>query len=338
MKAASAIPTSNGHVQRNATSLAERLPQDLLRHLEKSLKKQWKRYCKELKRCQKDFSEEAVHESRVETRRLLAMIELLAGFFPAGRAKKVRRALKHHLDTFDDLRDTQVQLASVGKLRSAFRAARSFHEWLADREQRFARQTRRNIRRVKVGPLSKVIRVCRQQLEKTCRKEPPEKSIPALLDSVHCAFGRTLKLWALIDPRDTASIHCTRVAFKKFRYMVEALACSLPRGQTSLPTRLRQYQTLMGDIQDAEVLLQSYDKFLCQSSLAPQPARRFRDELLRRRQEFLDKFLPAADRVFEFWPVDLRSPGPTHAPPGAPGARGSRSTTPARKGRSKGAA
>src|SRR6266446_97083 len=80
-----------------------------LRHLRKSLKKQWKRYRKEIKRCQDEFSEKAVHRSRVTARRLLSTMELVSGFLPAQRVEKVQRALKRHLNTFDELRDTQVQ-------------------------------------------------------------------------------------------------------------------------------------------------------------------------------------------------------------------------------------
>ena len=84
-----------------------------------------------------------------------------------------------------------------------------------------------------------------------------------LLRSVDRAFSRTRQLRARIDPRDTRTIHRTRVAFKKFRYMVEALAEYLPGGdRPSAWPAMRHYQTMMGEIQDAEVLLRTLDKFL----------------------------------------------------------------------------
>src|SRR5215831_4856615 len=115
---------------------------DVLRHLASSLRIQWRRYRKRLKQCQERFSEEAVHESRVETRRLLATVELLRAFIAEKEIKKARRALKHHLDTFDQLRDTQVQLSYVRLLTRAFPLARTFHRWLQKREARFTRETR----------------------------------------------------------------------------------------------------------------------------------------------------------------------------------------------------
>jgi inorganic triphosphatase YgiF len=99
---------------------------DVLRHLGDSLHTQWLRYRKRLKRCQERFSEDAVHDVRVETRRLLSTIALLGAFIPERDIKKVRRALKRHLDTFDQLRDTQVQLGYVGRMAGTFPDAHAF--------------------------------------------------------------------------------------------------------------------------------------------------------------------------------------------------------------------
>jgi inorganic triphosphatase YgiF len=74
---------------------------DVLQHLGESLNTQWRRYRKRLRRCQGQFSQDAVHDVRVETRRLLSTIELLGAFIPERDIQKVRRALKRHLDTFD---------------------------------------------------------------------------------------------------------------------------------------------------------------------------------------------------------------------------------------------
>ena len=107
---------------------------DVLKHLGDSLRTQGRRYRKRLKRCQKHFSEDAVHASRVETRRLLATIELLGAFIPEHDLRKARRALKHHLETFGELRDTQVQLVYVGRMAGTFPDAQAFYDWLRDRK------------------------------------------------------------------------------------------------------------------------------------------------------------------------------------------------------------
>src|SRR5215469_13465442 len=73
--------------------------EEVFRRLSRLLKSQCKQYRKQLRRCQKKFSEKAVHDSRVAARRLISVVELLAPFLPPARVKKIERLLKQHLDT-----------------------------------------------------------------------------------------------------------------------------------------------------------------------------------------------------------------------------------------------
>ena len=296
-------------MRRNATSTAERnghptqnvavLPPETLGRLCGSLKQQFKRYRKQLRRCQKEFSEKAVHASRVETRRLLSVVELLEPFISAAHERKIRRALKRHLDIFDRLRDTQVQLPVVAQMRKPFPAARKFHSHLKKCEARFSKQTRRAIKRVKIGRPSKLVEACRRELAKQLKQSDPELTAAMLWRSVNRAFVRVGRLKTRIHPRDTRSIHCTRIAFKKFRYMLESLSKCWPVPGKALLSQMHDYQTLMGDIQDAEVLLQAFDK--CRErSLA---SRRFRQELVKRRNRLIRRFLERSGQLSEFWPL-----------------------------------
>jgi len=285
--------------------LPARLPGNSVTWLARSLKQQWKRYRKELKRCQNEFSEKAIHAFRVETRRLLSTLELLGGFLPARRVEKAQRLLKRHRDVFDDLRDTQVQLAAVGRMLRVFPAARPFQLCLLEREDRFAKRTGKNVKKVRTGRLGKLIAGCRGNVERQLAEAGPEKALAILLRSVDRAFRRTKQLRMRIKPRDPWTIHRTRVAFKKFRYMVEALAKHLPAVTSERLAAMRHYQTMMGEIQDAEVLLAALDKFLRKKEIKPEAARRFRAELLRRRQRLIRVFLKAADQLLEFWPLGV---------------------------------
>jgi CHAD domain-containing protein len=63
-----------------------------------------------LKRCQKKYSEAAVHDLRVATRRLISTLDLLSELRPDDDLRQTRRKLKKTLDLFSPLRDVQVQL------------------------------------------------------------------------------------------------------------------------------------------------------------------------------------------------------------------------------------
>ena len=246
-----------------------------------------------------------MHESRVETRRLLSLLDLLRPLLRRGQVNRAQSSLKEHLDTFDDLRDTQVQLLAVGKLRRLFVVAEPLYDYLLKREQRFRRETRANIKRIKTGRLGEFIEGCREDMREWRARATAEELNALLLGSVDAAFARALELRNQIRPGETAGIHRTRVAFKKLRYMIETLAEHLPADENLL-VAMHRYQTMMGDIQDAEVLLRTFDKFLLKKPVDLKAARRFRRELLRRRQWLIRVYLDAADQLSEFWCLEDR--------------------------------
>jgi CHAD domain-containing protein len=275
---------------------------DVLRHLADSLRSQWRRYRKRLQRCQEHFSEQAVHDSRVETRRLLATVELLRAFIPETDIRKARRTLKHHLDTFDQLRDTQVQLDYVGRLTRRFPVARRFSCWLAEREARFTRETRKAIKHVKTRRLGRRLAAFEGEIRRLREGLPPDRAFQTARKEIDQAFARVAQLCRRVRGSDTRTIHRTRIAFKRFRYMVEALAPLLPAVDEHQQRALRGYQSMMGDIQDVEVLLAAFENFVCHRTVDSRLTRPLRAELLRRRQWLIQVYLNAADRLRLFWP------------------------------------
>ena len=278
------------------------LSPETLRKLAGSLKDQWKRYRKQLRQCQRKVSERGVHDLRVETRRLLSLLHLLSPFLASGRLSKAETALKCHLDAFDDLRDIQVQLIAVRKLRKSFSAAQQFYRFLKKREARFCRSTRKHSRQLRCKPLSRCIAACRQDVRSGQKHADSPNANTLLVGAVTRAFNTAKKFRKNIDRNDPHTIHCTRIAFKKFRYMVEALAGCLKWADKSLLEQMRQYQGMMGDIQDAHVLLLAFERFFRKESLDPKPASKLTHELLRRRQLLITKYIAEADRLNDFWP------------------------------------
>ncbi len=301
MKKGTAASNPHQPAAHDGDPLHRELPADSLRHLARSLASQWKRYRKKLKRCQEKFSEKAVHDSRVETRRLLSTVELLGAFIPQRRVKKAQRVLKEHLDTFSALRDAQVQLRYVGKMQRAFPAARPFYAYLVECEERFRWQTRRGIKRIKTWRLGQAIARCEEELRGRRKRTTPRQAQTAMLRALERAFGRVLRLRKRIDPKRTVTIHRTRIAFKKFRYMVELLASVLTGVTEERLAAMRQYQAMMGSIQDLEVLLAALDKFLKKNEVEARPARQFREELARKREWLIRRYLDNADKVRELW-------------------------------------
>lgn len=275
---------------------------DVLKHLAESLCEQWQRYRKQLKRCQNQFSEAAVHKSRVETRRLLATVELLSAFFPERKLKKARRALKDHLDSFDKLRDTQVQLVYVEHLLRSNPAAKKFRAWLQAREKRFVSESRKAVKSIKTRRLGKRIARFRSDLEELRKDTNSERAFSMAQGAIRLAFARVAHLCRRVSAEDTETIHRTRVAFKRFRYMVEASSPLLAVITDQHRQAMRGYQSMMGDIQDVEVLLGTLDKFIKRGHDDPY-TRRLRIEFTRRREQLVRVYLNAAGKLQQFWPL-----------------------------------
>jgi CHAD domain-containing protein len=292
---------------RNGESQAHILSADMLRKLFTRLKTQCKRYRKKLRRSQKKFSEGAIHEFRVETRRLLSLLELLGPFITPARLKRAVRLLKRHLDTFDELRDAQVQLTGLKKLAGEFPAAERFRAYTARREERLERATSKELKHVKPGRLTELVANCRDDVEKTSKRLNRAQATARLAGVLRDAYDRTYGLRERMSVSDPKTIHRTRVAFKKFRYMVETIAEFLPGITRERLRAMHDYQTVMGDVQDAEVLLQAFHRFRCKQELEAGPARELHQELSRRLRLRVEKYLKVADRLALFRPFGAKS-------------------------------
>ncbi len=283
---------------------------DVLQHLGAALAGQWRRYRKRLKRCQRKFSASAVHDSRIETRRLLATLELVAVFIPERKLKKLRRALKEHLDEFDPLRDTQVQLAGVKPLRRAFPAAKQFHRWLRRREVEHTCKARQAVNEVKTRRVGKKIAALKDELRRQRRNAAPDRAFATAQDAIQTAFARVTRLSRQVNAADPETIHRTRIAFKRFRYMVDALSPLLPAVTDKHRQAMRDYQTTMGDIQDLKVLLSALDEYI-ESEANARAAQGLQAEFVQRRGQLIRVYVNAAPKLASFWPPKALPPSPT---------------------------
>src|SRR5262245_25185274 len=96
------------------TSAADNVQSDaakgLPRRLEATLWSHWRKFRRTFKRCRREFSVRDVHRLRIESRRLLSLLDLVEPITRAKPTEKARRRFKKSLRTSSALRDTQVQL------------------------------------------------------------------------------------------------------------------------------------------------------------------------------------------------------------------------------------
>ena len=85
--------------------------------------------------------------------------------------------------------------------------------------------------------------------------------------------------------------------------MVEVLAAHVLPMRKEFLESLRHYQTRMGNIQDAQILLRAVDKYLRKRNITSEPGRQLREQVMAKRQALIRSYLNIMDQIKHFWPL-----------------------------------
>lgn len=259
-----------------------------------ALETRWKKFRAELKTCRKEFSEEAVHDLRVATRRLLALFDLLRSVLNHIRIQKIRRALKDQLDDLDDLRDTQVMLADISEFIQEIPSLQKFQERLQKSEKKLLRKTRKRIQSRDISQLAKRVK----KLSAMLADLPAELLREQIFTATDERFARVLQTHDAIDLENIPSIHKLRIAFKKFRYTIEIVNPLITNFPAANFERMHSYQSMMGDIQDLEVASQTFAELTDASQPDLEPVTNHYASRLR---TVVSRFVEDKGEAFTFW-------------------------------------
>lgn len=264
-------------------------------YLLESFDQRWEEYRANLKICRVEFSEQAVHDLRVATRRLLAVLEIIRTFDSHPHLQKLRRGLKTQLDGFDDLRDVQVMLANISENIVTLPALEPFKKHLEKSEKSLLRAAEKQVHAIKSTVFNQPVLKVRAVLIAL----PTEELRSLLLQAVDHAYRLVQQRYGWIDPDLPAAIHSVRVAFKKFRYTIECVHPVLPGFPETQFKRMHDYQILMGNIQDKEVFLQALAKFSARhSELELKPVHRLYEQYF---NQALSIYLDDKAELDTFW-------------------------------------
>ena len=260
-----------------------------------SLDKRRSAYHEKLKCCRAELSEEAVHDLRTSIRRLLATLQVIAFFTSASRVKKVADQLKEQLDDSSDLRDFQVLADRVSEDINALPELEPFQTYLEKRAKRKERSLEKQVQDLKPNNADKRLLKIQAALEELPAVDLRDK-LPQAVDE---AYLTVVQRYGEIDPAQLVSIHHLRVAFKNFRYMVEATHPCLSDFPEAQLESMHDYQTKMGNIHDLQVLLETLTEFAVVSdAYDPRPVRRFYEKAL---AGAVEVFMKDKDDVMTFW-------------------------------------
>jgi CHAD domain-containing protein len=258
----------------------------------KALDVRWRKLRKESIRARRNNSEEAVHDLRVASRRLIAVLEILRDVHDVSAVRDCRRRVKKLLDALSPLRDLHVQRMRIAAMMDRYAQLKDFEKSLADKENRSAGKITKLLKQS-----SKLERAV-TQVRRHARKGADKAAIRKTIDK---RFRKVLVLADRINPSDTTTIHQMRLAFKKFRYACEVAQLMMEEEiDAGRLDEFHAFQTMMGDIQDFEVLSERLAKWTAKKQRLDEMKPVF-DELESERRKRIETFMASVDRVRGFW-------------------------------------
>lgn len=273
----------------------------LQEHFIRALNSRFRRYEKKLKDARRHFSEDTVHDVRVAIRRLLSTLDLLDALFPLRVVLVCRRELKEQLDLFSPLRDVQVQKNSVQEMIPSHPELNAFCDELIKQEQKVLKQARKQLAKIKTETIKSAVESLKKKLGSLSGNPSAESTMRVLVMGVaNAAFMRVVRRQARVNPSNAATLHRVRVAFKRFRYMREALHPHGVKLSRVHSVAMHDFQTLLGNLQDVEVHMEYFHAFLKKHTLPEDAFYTVHLALLKKRMEMVEAFLRRENEIYTY--------------------------------------
>ncbi len=202
-----------------------------------------------------------IHDLRVASRRFRAVLELFYPFAP----KKLRTELKKNVRSLTRLLGglrniDEAQLFFSSHLQTNNPPDGKLFRSLAALRVREMKRIRKALNSFDQRALDRIARKVIRQLNSDAIKGRKSASLPAYFSEVSIRQYKPIRrlLAASTAPGQRLSRHALRIAIKKWRYFFEIIAQILDRDYTPFLEKLKEYQSILGrmnDIVEFEVLL-----------------------------------------------------------------------------------
>lgn len=243
-----------------------------------------------------------MHELRIETRRLLALLNSLRALLGNDAVKPPRKYLTKLFHRFAKLRDTHVLLLSVKESMTKYPSLKAFRNSLTKREQRAGKRLGKTLADIHAGHLTKLLGRTRKALKTALAKTDVRTLRRLSSKSASDAFAVVSASARGCEANDIATIHAMRIAFKEFRYLVDMLDPALPLVNAGHHDAMHAYQSRMGEIQDDDIMLDALDAFKRKKPKSAAILHPFRSEILRRRATSVRSVLENRRQLAAFRP------------------------------------
>ena len=274
-----------------------------------SFNRSWKRFSDTWKKTRANASEKSVHDLRVNTRRLIATLELARVLSNRRDIARVQRHFKKVLKSMGPLRDVQVQLDGVLHIRHG-RLIDDFRRRLKRREgeeiERIQHALKRGRKRRLAAEMKQLVAEM-GSFHKSLDDDRIHRSVDRILSVRQNEFSKAKRRFDRPQSRNDETLHEMRIALKKLRYVIEALEPVLGPSAKVQARQMHAFQQLMGECRDLDILrieLESWAKKKGKS-IAIVPVL---EQLHEKREILLKKIIESSEKLERIVDPESRQP------------------------------
>ncbi|WP_347988552.1 CHAD domain-containing protein [Methylomonas sp. AM2-LC] len=258
-----------------------------------AFEQQWHTYLQQVKLCRHDCNSETIHDLRTCSRQLLATIQLIQTLSPKRPIEKARKVIKTLLDSFDELRDTQVMLLEINQHQIDIPELVPFYLYLTRKEAQLLLQSQVYLSQYRSYKLKQKLKKTTLFCKRLCKNHNLAAEILMIIDEIYATL---LTRNQNVDITDLSTIHHLRLSVKKLRYLLSTLQPILPDSNKKSLEQIKSHLTLLGNIQNSAVLTNNLRQFYKQ-----QMPETIHTAFQKQQQELLQTFIQQQDIILNFW-------------------------------------
>ncbi|MBC7962497.1 MAG: CHAD domain-containing protein [Steroidobacteraceae bacterium] len=233
-----------------------RLPPDTATILERSrgiLFAQWEELLRLRRAVLKSFDTDDIHDLRVASRRIRAVLELYYPLVPKGSKAELRESVRKLTRMLGGLRNIdEAQIFFRSRANSDASGDSRLCRTLSKLRSRELRRIGKALKNFDHRNLDRTVRQIVAGLNEDCLAERNRFSLLACFSEVSIRLYLPIHQLLAVStaPGQRASRHALRIAIKKWRYFFEIIAQVLGSDYTHILELLKEYQSLLGRMND----------------------------------------------------------------------------------------
>jgi CHAD domain-containing protein len=231
---------------------------------------------------------------------------LIRSISPSPHLQNLRNYFKDQLNSYDELHDTQVMMVEIEEVLDEFPEIEPFLAVLEKREKRLMREAEKIADQVKLESLNRKVASIYSEVEGLIDRQ--DELIEEALCAVDDAYSLVLHRVDSLKRNQVATIHRLRIAMKKFRYLIEIVYPVISGYPTETVGLMHDFQDVMGEIQDVEILLGSMTRYYHDhKQVTPESVKNYFEKV---HSDDIELFYQKVVCVPTFWRKNSDSPYP----------------------------